>query len=78
MGDCYAEGDGVPKDLEKAAYWFRKAAKQGLKEAQYALGACYANGEGVRENLRQAAYWFRKAAAQGSKEAKEALKELGY
>jgi hypothetical protein len=29
LGKKYEEGDGVPKDLEKAKYWYTKAAEQG-------------------------------------------------
>jgi len=53
------------KNLTQAVYWYRKAAEQGQKEAQYALGSCYYNGEGVTKDLEQAANWWRKAAEQG-------------
>jgi len=29
LGEKYEEGDGVSKDLKKAAYWYTKAAEQG-------------------------------------------------
>ena len=37
LGKLYRDGDGVPKDKEKAAEWFRKAADQGHKEAEVDL-----------------------------------------
>ena len=40
----------------------RKAAEQGVAEAQKNLGACYFAGDGVKADRREAAKWFRKAA----------------
>ncbi|MDD3043204.1 MAG: tetratricopeptide repeat protein, partial [Methanosarcinaceae archaeon] len=41
LGRCYAKGEGVEKDPDKAAYWFMKAAEQGDVTAQKTLGVCY-------------------------------------
>ena len=38
LGSCYANGEGVEKDLTEAVIWYRKAADQGLAEAQFNLG----------------------------------------
>ena len=46
-------------------YWYRKAADQGLAQAQNNLGLCYYNGEGVPKDFKQAVYWWKKAADQG-------------
>ena len=53
--------------------WYRKAAEQGLEEAQYNLGKAYINGEGVEKNPSMAIAWWRKAAVQGYARAQEAL-----
>jgi TPR repeat protein len=38
---CYATGhDGVAKDPEGAAKWYRKAAEQGHSEAQFIIATC--------------------------------------
>lgn len=74
---CYYFGYGVPKSLEKAAYWFKKAAEQGDAGAQYSLGACYYLGYGVPKSREKAVYWYKKAAEQGLQEAKDALRALG-
>jgi TPR repeat protein len=58
-------GRGVPRDLELAASWHEKAARQGLANAQYQLGLLYERGEGVAPDDAQAARWYRDAAAQG-------------
>ncbi|MCD8070178.1 MAG: hypothetical protein LUE08_02175 [Akkermansiaceae bacterium] len=37
LGECYAEGEGVEKDVKEAVRWWRKAADQGHAEARMAL-----------------------------------------
>lgn len=34
LGILYRDGNGVPRDLHKAVYWFRKAIDQGCMEGQ--------------------------------------------
>ena len=41
VGYCYATGNGVPKNLEEAAKWYRLAAEQGNAKAQITLGYYY-------------------------------------
>lgn len=53
------------KDYEKAAYWFEKAAEQGLADAQLMLAFMYMDGEGVTASMDKALYWSEKAAMQG-------------
>jgi TPR repeat protein len=65
----YAKGEGVPKDDAEAVKWYRKAAEQGLAEAQYNLGVMYDEGEGVPKDDAEAVKWYRKAAEQGLAEA---------
>jgi uncharacterized protein len=45
-------------DREAAARWFRKAAEQGLAEAQAALGLMYVHGQGVHIDKTQAYMWL--------------------
>jgi hypothetical protein len=65
IGVMYRDGEGIPKDAQKAVFWFRKAAEQGEVLSQFELGHMYANGQGVPEDDHQAAAWYRKAAEQG-------------
>ena len=65
----YAKGRGVRQDDAQAAQWFRKAAEQGVAQAQYNLAVMYAKGRGVRQDGEQAVQWFRKAAEQGYPQA---------
>ena len=37
LGYCYEMGDGVAKDLDKAAEWYNKAANLRNGEAKYLL-----------------------------------------
>ena len=40
----YLTGAGIDKDINKARYWFEKAAEQGQPESQFNLGVMYENG----------------------------------
>ena len=62
--------------LEVAVECFRKAAKEGVAEAQYKIGWCYHKGRGVRVVKDMAIYWYSKAAEQGHFLAQKRLKEL--
>ena len=77
LGECYADGAGVAKDVAEAVKWYRKAAEQGHAPAQNALGWCYANGEGVTKDVHEAVKWYRKAADQKHEKAQQALRSLG-
>jgi len=66
LGDCYAKGHGVAKDLVAAAKWYSAGAKNGDHTAQHNLGMCYLNGSGVEKNPQLALTYFCKAAEQGN------------
>ena len=66
MGDCYRNGEGVEKNLEKAVYWYSIAAKHGNRKAQSNLGDCYRKGEGVEKDIEKATYWYSKNAPKGN------------
>jgi TPR repeat protein len=44
LAGLYRDGQGVSKDYVQAASWYRKAAEQGVAEAQSNLGAAYRFG----------------------------------
>lgn len=73
LGECFAFGEGVPKDNYKAVPWFRRAADRGHAKAQSYLGRCYSTGGGVDVNHELAAQWFRRAADQHNSPAQFAL-----
>lgn len=61
----YENAEGVPRDYDKAATLYCKAAKLGDPDAQYALGWMYANGRGVPRDDAVAAQIFSLAADRG-------------
>lgn len=65
LGEGYAEGKGVEQDFSKAAYYYRRAAKQGHIKSQFRLGRMYEIGVGVKRNKEEAVYWLSQAAEQG-------------
>ncbi len=69
-------GEGVPKDLSKAAELYQKAADRGNAKGQDALGWLYENGEGVPKDLEKAKELYQKAADQGLEQAISRLKGL--
>ena len=77
LGICYAYGFFVEKDMEKAAYWFRKAARNGFHVAQFNIGNCYYHGNGVTKDRELAFYWYNKAYEQGLVIANEILTYVG-
>lgn len=70
-------GKKVKKNLRRAAFYYRKAADLGHREAMNALGVMYVDGTGVKRSESQAKLWFRKAADKNDAEAMYNL-ALGY
>ena len=65
----YEKGERIEKNLEKAFYWYEKAAESGFEEAQFTLAHLYENGKGIEKNLGRAFYWYQKAAENGNVKA---------
>lgn len=61
----YHTGNGVKKDMQTAAEWYRKAADQGHEIAQNNLGVFYEDGLAGPANAKKAAIWYQMAADQG-------------
>jgi TPR repeat protein len=64
-----ASGDGLEKDTEKAAYWYRKAAAKKHPEAMYNLGLMYLLGETKRGTREKGHACVQEAADLGSWDA---------
>ena len=74
LGVTYQLGDSLPKDLEKAIFWYQQAAEQGNVTAQFFLAGCFRKGGvGVSPNGEKAFFWFAKAALQGYADAQYCL-----
>jgi hypothetical protein len=79
VGDCYAEGKGVPRDYKQAADWYMKAAQKGDVSGQMHLAALYRDGsKNFPRDMAQAAEWYRKAAEQGDASAQGTLGTLYF
>jgi TPR repeat protein len=72
-GVQFADGDGVAKDMSKAAEFYLKAAEKKHIPAQYSLAYLLENGIGVKQDLKQAAFWYKEAALQGDPQSQNNL-----
>lgn len=70
LGNFYAKR-GTAQDRQESVKWYKKAADQGLADAQFRLADSYSNG--VPQDGAEAAKWYRMAAEQGHQEAQRAL-----
>lgn len=62
----YTDGEGVGRDLAKAAEWYEQAARAGSAPAQYRLANFLEKGHGVTVDVERAALWYQRAAEQGN------------
>lgn len=76
LGAKYIKGKSVPKNPERAAYWWLKAAEQGHVQAEFGLGLLYESGNGVPQNLVEARKWFQLAHDHGEEMAYDKLLAL--
>ena len=51
------------RGAKDAAEWYRKAAENGNKKAQFWLGCMYYDGDGVAKDLALAALWYMRAGS---------------
>jgi len=58
---------GAPFDLEKSAYWYKKAAENGRVGSMIMLSQCYLAGAGVPESDAIAKQWLERALAAAEK-----------
>ena len=61
----YEDGNGMPRDMEKAIALYRQAAERGYVPAQTYLGVIYDKGRGVQPDDAEAIRWYRLAAEKG-------------
>ena len=64
----FAEGRGVPVNMEEAARWFERAASKGLAPAQFRYASLLEKGQGVKKDLAQARRLYLAAASQGQRQ----------
>lgn len=73
LGLLYELGDGVTKDLAKAADYYLAAARAGDAESQFRLGNMIFSGMHYKQDHATALQWFQKAADQGHARAQFAV-----
>ncbi len=71
----YRENDTLVQYRKEAIKWYTKAAEQGYRDAQSALGKCYFYGSEVPQSFELAEKWLKNAALQGDSTAGY---ELGF
>ena len=72
----FAEGRGVPVNMEEAAHWYERAASKGLAPAQFRYASLLEKGLGVKKDLAQARRLYLAAANKGNSKAMHNLAVL--
>jgi localization factor PodJL len=72
----FAEGRGVPVNMEEAAHWYERAASKGLVPAQFRYASLLEKGLGVKKDLAQARRLYLAAANKGNSKAMHNLAVL--
>ena len=72
----FAEGRGVPANVEEAAQWFERAASKGLAPAQFRYASLLEKGLGVKKDIAQARRLYLAAATKGNSKAMHNLAVL--
>ncbi len=73
LGTAFRDGLGTDIDSVAAAEWIRRAAEQGLAEAQFEFAGMLMYGQGAPEDAAEAVEMFRRAAEQNYVDAQVAL-----
>jgi len=76
VGDFYYDGLGMPRDFERALYWYRRGSDHGFGLATRFIGDFQLYGQAMPRNQKEAATWYAKAAAQGDAAGKTRLAVL--
>jgi uncharacterized protein len=71
LGEMYFSGDGVARDEEAAARWYRRAAEQDHTKAQFFMGTLHRYGWGVQHDCWEAQRWWQRAADLGDPDGRE-------
>lgn len=71
LGQCYARGTGVKKDLDQAETWFCTMAQRGGGEAMLTLALRYRWGKDVPRSMGRALSWLKRAQLAGLTDAAE-------
>jgi len=64
VAENFDTGALIPRDLTKALFWYRKAADNKDRDAQYILGYFYCRGIAVTKDIQIANQWLAKSGRQ--------------
>lgn len=78
LGTMYKDGQGVPKDINKAVSLLEQSARGGELEAAFVLGEIYSGGQGIGRNKSVAQQWYETAFAGFSTKANGGDAEAMY
>jgi localization factor PodJL len=76
IGTRFAEGKGVPVNLDEAAKWYDRAAQAGVVPAVFRLGTFYEKGLSVKKDTDIARRYYLQAAERGNAKAMHNLAVL--
>jgi len=76
--DYEYSNETIPKNLERAAYWYQKAADNGNCCGLYSIGLCYLDGKGVQQSYEKGFNLLQKAKSKNCEYAKSYLRENYY
>jgi uncharacterized protein len=76
LGNAYARGQGVDKDMVQAARWYRLAAERGDPAGQFNYATALKEGKGVDVDAAAARRWYMRAALQGHAQSYAALGDI--
>lgn len=76
LGEIYYYGDGVPVDYKKAEKWLKKAADNGVAEADYLLGLIYFDGLVGKPDIKKGLQFMTDASDAGNADAQFYLGRL--
>ncbi|GKQ53404.1 tetratricopeptide repeat protein [Bradyrhizobium sp. Ce-3] len=76
VGVRFAEGKGVPANIDEAAKWYGRAAQAGVVPAMFRLGTFYEKGLSVKRDFDVARRYYVQAAERGNAKAMHNLAVL--
>ncbi|WP_342724884.1 hypothetical protein AAFG07_38970 [Bradyrhizobium sp. B097] len=76
VGVRFAEGKGVPANVDEAAKWYGRAAQAGVVPAMFRLGTFYEKGLSVKRDFDVARRYYVQAAERGNAKAMHNLAVL--
>ncbi|MHC2331398.1 localization factor PodJL [Bradyrhizobium sp. USDA 4454] len=76
VGVRFAEGKGVPANVDEAAKWYGRAAQAGVVPAMFRLGTFYEKGLSVKRDFDVARRFYVQAAERGNAKAMHNLAVL--